>query len=86
MYYSLHDRPTRDELLGQGIVILFGKPAVQEDGRLMCQRTIFPELEFRFLLILKGEKIKSWFWLDSGGDMLILLAAIRRWDWLGCFL
>lgn len=60
LYYSLHDRPTRDELLGQGIVILFGKPAVQEDGRLMCQRTIFPELEFRLLFYEKG---KGYGWL-----------------------
>jgi len=39
-----------DELLGQGIAILLEKPADQEDGGLMPQRTIFYKLEFRFLL------------------------------------
>ena len=40
----------RDEVLGQGIVTLFGKPADQEDGRLVSQSTILPELEFRLLI------------------------------------
>ena len=40
----------RDELVGQGIVILFGKPADREDGGLMSQRTILLELEFWLLL------------------------------------
>ena len=40
----------RDEVLRQGIVTLFGKPAQQGDGSLVSQRTIFPELEFRLLL------------------------------------
>ena len=39
-----------DELLGQGIVTLFGKQADPEDGGLVSHRTIFPELEFRFLV------------------------------------
>ena len=43
----------RDELLGQGIMIFFGKLVGQEDGRLVSQRTIFPELGFRFLLYQK---------------------------------
>ena len=38
------------ELLGQGIATLFGKPADQEDGGLVSQRTIFPDLEFKTLL------------------------------------
>ena len=41
---------SRDKLLGQGIVTLFGKPANQEDGGLMSQRSISPEFEFRLLL------------------------------------
>ena len=40
----------RNELLGQGIATLFRKPADGEDGGLVSQRTIFPELEFRLLL------------------------------------
>ena len=40
----------RDEVLGQGIVTLFVKPADPEDGGLVFQRTIFPELEFQLFL------------------------------------
>ena len=47
---------SRDELLGPGIVTLFGKPADREDGGLVSQRTIFPELEFRPLLCRKGRE------------------------------
>ena len=41
---------SRDKLLGQGTVTLFRKPADQEEGGLLSQRTSFPELEFRLLL------------------------------------
>ena len=43
---------SRDELLGQGTVSLFGEPADREYGRLVSQRTLelFPELQFRLLL------------------------------------
>ena len=41
---------SRDELLGQGIEILFRKPADREDGGLVSQRTILPQLELRPLL------------------------------------
>ena len=41
---------SRDKLLGQGIVTLFGKPADRDNGGLVSQRTTFPELEFRLLL------------------------------------
>ena len=41
---------SRDELLGQVISTLFGKPADREDGGLVSQRTIFPKSEFRLLL------------------------------------
>ena len=41
---------SRDDLLGQGIKALFRKPADWEDGGPVSQRTIFPELDFRFLL------------------------------------
>ena len=40
----------RDNLLGQGIVTLFGKPGEREDGELVSQKTILPKLEFRLLL------------------------------------
>lgn len=39
----------RDELVEQGLVTLFGKPA-DKDGGLVSQRTILLELEFRLLL------------------------------------
>ena len=41
---------SRDELWRQGRVTLLGKPADREDGGLVSQRTILPELEFRLLL------------------------------------
>ena len=41
---------SRDKLLGQGIVTLFGKPADGEDSGLLSQRTVFPELQLRLLL------------------------------------
>ena len=41
---------TTDELLGQGIETLFRKSADQEDGGLMSQRAILPELECKLLL------------------------------------
>ena len=44
------DSKLRDGLLGQRIVTLFRKPVDQEDGGLVSQRTIFPELEFRLIL------------------------------------
>ena len=59
----------RDESLGQGIATLFGKPVDQEDGKLLFQRTIVPELEFR-LFYTKGEGVKpniSWFQSASRG-------------------
>ena len=40
----------RDEVLGQGTATSFGKAADWEDGGLMFQRTLLPELEFRLLL------------------------------------
>ena len=46
----LNTNKWRDRLLGPRIVILFRKPADQEDGGLLSQRTIFSELEFRLLL------------------------------------
>ena len=50
-YCSPHDRPiNRDNLLGQGIVTLFGKSADLEDDGLVSQRTILPGLEFGLLL------------------------------------
>ena len=36
-----------EDKLGQGIVTLFRKASDQEDGRLVSQTTIFPELELR---------------------------------------
>ena len=63
----------REELLGQGTVTLFTKPADQEDGGLMSQRTVLPEL-FQASFMLKGEGVKpntSWFRSASRGYMLI---------------
>ena len=39
-----------DRLLEQGIVILIGKLADPEDGRLVSQKTILPESKFGLLL------------------------------------
>ena len=45
----------RDDLLGQGIVTLFGKPADQEDGGLeFFQRTTLLKLEFRLFMLKRG--------------------------------
>ena len=41
---------SRVKALEQGIVISFRKPVDGEDGGLMSQRTILPELEFKLLL------------------------------------
>ena len=37
-----------DEVFGQGIVTLFGKPANQQDSELMPQRIVLPELDELF--------------------------------------
>lgn len=41
-----------DELLGQGIAAWFRKPADQEEGGLVSQKTILPELDFMLFLPL----------------------------------
>ena len=66
----------RDEALGQGVATLFGKPVDREGGRLVSQRTIFPESEFRlfFFILREGGMVKtniSWSWPDSGEDVFI---------------
>ena len=58
-------------MLKQGIETLFEKPTHQENGELVSQRTVFPELEFRLFFMLKGEGVKSWFKPDSRGVVLI---------------
>ena len=75
---------SRDKALGQGAVTLFRKPADGEDGGLVSQRTIFPDLEFRTLLHWKG---------NPGSTSLrrrcvnsFLPAAVHRWAGSGCFL
>ena len=40
----------RDEVLRQGVVTLFGKTEDQEDGEVLSQRTVLPELELRLFL------------------------------------
>lgn len=40
----------RDQVLGQGIGTLLGKPAEREDGRCMSQGTVSPKSEFSLLL------------------------------------
>ena len=57
---------SRDKLLGQGIVTLFGKPADQENGGPESQNTIVSELGCR-LFILKGEQVSFLFQPDSEG-------------------
>lgn len=49
----------RDGLLGQGTVTLFGKPAHREDGGLVSQRSLLPELEFRPFLYSTG-RVSAW--------------------------
>lgn len=44
------DNKLRDKVLGQAIVTLFTKPANRENGGLVSQRNILPELEFGLLL------------------------------------
>lgn len=63
----------RDQLMGQGIVILFGKPADQEDGRLVPKNHL-PCIKIQATLILKVERGKSnisWFQSDPEGGVLI---------------
>ena len=50
-----------DNLLGQGIETVFGNPADGEDGGLVSQRAILPELEFRLLLYYKGRESSQTF-------------------------
>lgn len=40
----------RNEVLGQTIATLFKKPEGGEDDRLVSERIVLPELEFRLLL------------------------------------
>ena len=44
----------RNELLGQGVVTLFGKTEDQEDGEVVSQRTDLPELEVRLFYTKRG--------------------------------
>ena len=49
----------KEEMLGQGIVTLFGKSADPEDGGLVSQRIISLKLEFRLLsglLVARGRR------------------------------
>ena len=41
---------SRDKLLEQGIVTLFGKPVDEEDGVLVSPKNILPKLEFKLPL------------------------------------
>ena len=69
---------SRDKVLGQGIVTLFGKQAAWEDGGLMSQRTVLPELDIRLLLYKKGRGGGScllqtwWCWPDPRDNVIIL--------------
>ena len=45
---------SKDELLGQGVVTLFGNLTDREGSRLVSQRTILSKLEFRPLLRYRG--------------------------------
>ena len=39
---------------GQGVVTLFGKTEDQEDGEVVSQRTVLPELELRLFYTKRG--------------------------------
>ena len=41
-------------MLGQGVVTLFGKTEDQEDGEVVSQRTVLPELELRLFYTKRG--------------------------------
>ena len=45
---------SKDKFLEQGVAALFRRPALWENGGLMFQRTIFPELEVKPLFYWKG--------------------------------
>ena len=45
----VHADTLREEVSGQGIVTVLGKPADQEHGGLVSQRSTLSELEFRLL-------------------------------------
>ena len=55
-----HANKSEDKLFGQGLVTLLGKPADQDNGKLVSQKTILSKLEFRVLLYWKG---KGYGWL-----------------------
>ena len=64
-----HINKLRDKLSGQVIATLFGKPAGQEDGGPVSQRTNFPGVEFR-LFYTERVGVESGFWPDSRGGVL----------------
>ena len=57
---------SRDKVLEQGIATLFGKPTDLDDGGLVSQRTILPELEFRLFLYKKGGGVAGCCRLGAG--------------------
>ena len=72
----------RDSLLGQGVGTLSEKPAGREDGGLVSQRTIFPELNSGFVNTKRrGGKV-----LVPGCLNFFFSVAIYRWAWSGGFL
>lgn len=72
-YFSPHDRL----IIERGVVGARNSAFIQkdqEDGRLMFQRTILPELRTQASFILKGEGVQlsfSWFRSASRGEVLI---------------
>ena len=74
----LHSQPINNNLLGQGIVTLFRKPAGQEDGIFMCQKTILPELEFRLLFCLLRAAPASYGGSQARGLMGAVAAGLRH--------
>ena len=91
-------KKSREKLLGQEIVTLFGKPANQEYGGPMSQRTILPRFGCQFLLQSKewGGKVKKvisyykYFLVSAklhrGCVNFFFPVAIHRWAWSGCFM
>ena len=62
---------SRNKVLGQGIASLFREPADWEDGRPAFSKNSLARDWIQPSFILKGEGLKSCFWLDSGRDALI---------------
>ena len=74
MYYSPCNRPETERHIVAARTNDAIRKVSREDGGLLGQRTILPELEFRLLKILKVKVLKtdiSWFSAASRDDVLV---------------